>query len=132
MLLKEEITCFGEVLIDRFKNSDGTEQDAFGGAPANTAMGLAILDAPVSFIGKVGSDAAGDFLITELQKYGVSTEQVVVSPTEPTTVAFVALTAEGERSFTFQEGAHSAIRPDEVSLPPYTAIFHFGSLTQIL
>ena len=131
----ETVTSFGELLIDRFSTQkpDGTEQvlDAFGGAPANTALGLAKLDITVNFIGKIGNDSAGSFLQQILKQHHVDIEGLVVSDTEPTTVAFVALTAKGERSFTFQKGAHATIQPDEVSLPPDTAIFHFGSLTQI-
>jgi fructokinase len=58
--------CFGELLIDMIATntgslirSDGFEK--FGGAPANTACGLAKLGIPVSFMGKVGNDPFGHF-----------------------------------------------------------------------
>jgi fructokinase len=127
---EQTVQCFGEVLIDRFSSSEGVI-DEFGGAPANTAIGLAKLHVPVAFIGQVGNDKYGAFLRKTLKDNGVNTDQCLVSHTEPTTMAFVTLGPKGERDFTFQEGAHTAIRPFSVTLPTHTELFHFGSLLQI-
>lgn len=135
--MKNQITCFGELLIDMISTNTGSLVDSegflkkFGGAPGNTASGLAKLGVPVSFIGKVGNDPFGKFLKTELDCYGVDTNGLVISKTDRTTLAFVSLTKSGERDFFFYKGAHDTIQPSEVSLPPNTSIFHFGSLTQI-
>lgn len=131
------ITCFGELLIDMISSNTGSLVASkgflkkFGGAPGNTASGLAKLGVPVSFIGKVGSDPFGVFLKASLEKYGVDTKGLVVSKGERTTLAFVSLTSSGERDFFFFKGAHDTILPTETALPPKTGIFHFGSLTQI-
>jgi len=132
-----QITCFGELLIDMISSNTGSLVASksflkkFGGAPGNTASGLAKLGVPVSFIGKVGNDPFGTFLKASLDKYGVDTKGLVISKTDRTTLAFVSLTATGERDFYFFKGAHDTIQPTEVTLPPTTSIFHFGSLTQI-
>ncbi len=131
------ITCFGELLIDMISSNTGSLVASkgflkkFGGAPGNTASGLAKLGVPVSFIGKVGNDPFGTFLKASLEKYGVDTKGLVISKTDRTTLAFVSLTATGDRDFYFFKGAHDTIVPTEVTLPPTTSIFHFGSLTQI-
>src|SRR5258707_514215 len=106
------VTCFGELLIDMISTSTGSLVDSegflkkFGGAPGNTASGLAILGIPVSFIGKVGDDPFGAFLKQTLEKYGVNTSGLVVSKSDRTTLAFVSLTEKGDRDFMFFKGAH--------------------------
>lgn len=131
------VTCFGELLIDMISTNTGSLVSSdgflkkFGGAPGNTASGLAKLGVPVSFIGKVGNDPFGIFLKTELESYCVDTKGLVISKVDRTTLAFVSLTKGGQRDFNFYKGAHDTIQPSEVTLPSHTAIFHFGSLTQI-
>jgi fructokinase len=131
------VTCFGEILIDMISTNTGNLLTSrgflkkIGGAPGNTASGLAKLAVPVSFLGKVGTDPFGAFIKASLDKYGVDTKGLVMSKTSKTTLAFVSLTDTGERDFVFFKGAHDTLRPSEVTLPPNTFIFHFGSLTQI-
>ena len=131
------ITCFGELLIDMISTNTGNLVVSkgflkkFGGAPGNTAAGLAKLGVPTAFIGKVGNDPFGTFLKTSLDAYGVDTKGLVISKIDRTTLAFVSLTTAGERDFYFFKGAHDTILPSETSLPADTFLFHFGSLTQI-
>lgn len=130
------ITCFGELLVDMISMNPGSLVQSegflkkFGGAPANTASGLAKLGVPVNYICKVGADPFGEFLKSELKNFGVNIAGIVTSPTGTTTLAFVSLTQEGERDFFFIRGVHDKIIPQEVELPKNTGIFHFGSLTQ--
>lgn len=135
-MIPSPVVCFGELLIDVISTDTGSLIKAkgflkkFGGAPANTAAGLAKLGVPVGFIGKVGDDPFGHFLKGVLDENGVDTDSLILSRTEKTTLAFVSLTESGERDFTFYRGAHEAIEPSEVNLPKDTFLFHFGSLTQ--
>lgn len=131
------VLCFGELLIDMIATNTGslTQSDGFlkkfGGAPANTACGLAKLGIPVSFMGKVGDDPFGQFLKQTLEANHVQTNHLILSNDFPTTLAFVSLTETGERDFVFYKGAHDQINPNEVTLPKDLSLFHFGSLTQI-
>lgn len=131
------IVCFGELLIDMISTTVGDLQNSegflkkFGGAPANTAAGLAKLGLSVRFMGKVGDDPFGHFLKSTLDEVDVETDRLLMSKTDKTTLAFVSLGPNGERDFTFYKGAHENINPSEVSLPNDTFLFHFGSLTQI-
>ncbi len=133
---QSKIVCFGELLIDMISTTTGDLIESeeflkkFGGAPANTASGLAKLGTPVSFIGKVGKDPFGRFLKKELEKNHVETSSLILSQNQKTTLAFVSQTKTGGRDFYFYKGAHDQITTEEVDLPQNTAIFHFGSLTQ--
>jgi len=136
MPTQPKVTCFGELLIDMISTTIGdltqTENflKKFGGAPANTAVGLAKLGTNVSFIGKVGNDPFGHFLKKELENQNVDTSSLVVSDDQRTTLAFVSQTKTGGRDFYFFRGAHETVSEEEVSLPQNTIIFHLGSLTQ--
>lgn len=102
----------------------------FGGAPANTAIGLAKLGIPASFMGKVGNDPFGDFLAKTLDDYGVNTKFLFRSKTKPTTLAFVSLTADGKPDFVFYKGAHDDINGEEITLPSETQLVHLCSVVQ--
>lgn len=135
-MIKAQVVCFGELLIDMIAMNPGSLVESegflkkFGGAPANTASGLAKLRVPVSFIGKVGQDPFGLFLKQSLNSYKVNTEHLVMSEIGTTTLALVSLTKAGERDFFFIRGVHDKVTVNEVNLPKNTQILHFGSLTQ--
>jgi len=102
-----KIVCFGEALIDFFAQPVATPETPrvfvqhAGGAPANVAVGVARLGAPSQFVGALGADMFGDFLLESLRATGVGTDYVVRTDAAPTALAFVALDHEGERSFSF-------------------------------
>ena len=97
----------GEVVSDIYR--DESESDVElpftarpGGAPANVAVASARLGSEAAFIGSVGEDLFGDFILRALQAEGVDTS--VVRRCEPptrTSLAFVEVAADGDRSFTF-------------------------------
>ena len=101
------IACFGEALIDFLAapppTDDGPRQFVrnAGGAPANVAVGIARLGGNARFIGMLASDMFGDFLLAELLRHGVDVTMVCRTDAAPTALAFVSLTADGERSFSF-------------------------------
>ena len=101
------IVCFGEALIDFFAQPVDTPatprsfvQHA-GGAPATVAVPPARLGAPTQFVGALGADMFGDFLLESLHAAGVGTGNVVHTGDARTALAFVAIDHEGERSFSF-------------------------------
>ena len=129
----------GELIVDMIALETGklTETSGFlknfGGAPGNTAIGLAKLGIKVGYVGKVGNDSFGEFLINTLQRNGVDTTGVIKDNYKRTTLAFVSLTETGERDFTFYRGAHEQISPENVreDIINQAKVFHFGSLLQI-
>ncbi|MCF7749795.1 carbohydrate kinase [Bacillus subtilis subsp. subtilis] len=102
-----KIVCFGEILIDLLAQPPATPDTprAFlqyaGGAPANVAVAAARLGADTHFAGMLGRDMFGDFLADSLAQAGVATDCIVRTDAAKTALAFVALDAHGERSFSF-------------------------------
>ncbi|MGB9429634.1 MAG: carbohydrate kinase [Gammaproteobacteria bacterium] len=101
------VVCFGEALID-FLAAPSTGQQApqqfvrhAGGAPANVAVAVAQLGVPSVFVGMLGRDMFGDFLLERLKFAGVSTYYVARTDVAKTALAFVSLNALGERQFSF-------------------------------
>lgn len=105
----KSVLCFGEALIDFLhvgkKNIDGLALADFrqfpGGAPANVAVAVARLGSQARFAGQVGDDQFGHFLDDALLHYGVDTRFLHKHPSAPTTLAFVFLDGDGDRSFSF-------------------------------
>ena len=133
-----DVTALGEILIDFTpygKSEAGQrvfEQNP-GGAPANVLACLNKCGKKTAFIGKVGDDMHGQFLVDVLKNSGICTEGVVVDDSVFTTLAFVALSDTGERSFSFarKPGADTCLRQDELKeeLIRDSKVFHIGSLS---
>lgn len=135
-----KVICIGEMLIDfvctqvnsGLKNGCDFIKKP-GGAPANVAACIAHLGGDARFVGAVGNDPFGHYLIDSLQSYKVNVDSVQMLST-PTTLAFVSLADEGEREFIFNRGADELLslteQEQEVLLD--NAIVHLGSATALL
>lgn len=128
----------GELLID-FTPSGTNERGVHmfaknpGGAPANVLAMAARLGGRTAFIGKVGRDSFGDFLRSVLVQNGVDGSGLVVDGSVPTTLAFVQLDENGDRSFTFYRnpGADRMLTTMDLNVEVINncQIFHFGSVS---
>ncbi|WP_113672500.1 carbohydrate kinase family protein [Vallitalea guaymasensis] len=103
-----KLITIGEALIDFIPNKKQCrlkEVEYFtkspGGAPANVAACASILGSQVKFISKLGYDAFGDFLIDTLKDAKVNVDDVLRTTAANTGLAFVSLTDDGERDFSF-------------------------------
>lgn len=134
--------CLGEALIDFVALESGVDlagasgfKKAPGGAPANVAVGLAKLGVATGFIGKVGDDPFGHFMADTLRGQGVDVSHLGFTGEARTALAFVALTAEGERDFVFygQPSGDMLLEPDEIEADfiASASAFHYGSITTI-
>ena len=133
-----DIVALGELLIDftdSGRSPDGMklfEQNP-GGAPANMLTAASHMGFKTAFIGKVGCDMHGRFLIDTLRKENIDTKAIIEDKDFFTTLAFVALDENGERSFSFarKPGADTMLREDEIDIKLLEdcKIFHFGSLS---
>ncbi len=135
------VVCFGEALID-FLNTSSSAEDGLrisrfaqypGGAPANAAVAVSKLGGDAAFVGQLGEDRFGDFLLESLQAYGVDTSLVLRHPSAPTALAFVFLDDSNDRHFEFvrQATADLVMRSDQVSdawFPP-NSMLHLCSNT---
>lgn len=135
---KFDIIALGEALIDFTDvglNEAGIrlfEQNP-GGAPANMLTAASHMGYHTAFIGKVGKDMHGAFLIDTLKKENIDTSMVIEDENVFTTLAFVQIAASGEREFSFgrKPGADTCLKPEELDLTTIRAarVFHFGTLS---
>jgi fructokinase len=135
---KFDVVTLGEILIDFTSAGFGPEGQLLyernpGGAPANVAVAVSRLGGRAAFIGTTGDDPFGAFLSETLERYGVETRGMSVSKEHHTTLAFVTLSSDGERSFSFcrNPGADTALSLDRVGFELVTGarILHVGSLS---
>ena len=132
-----DVVALGELLMDlTYQGKSEHDKDLFeanpGGAPANVVSCLSKLGRKTAFVGKVGNDYFGHRLRRVLEAMGVSTEGLVMDDKAPTSLAFVHLTRDGERSFSFYRtnGADTRLHPEELKPSLFnTRLFHFGSLS---
>lgn len=68
----------------------------FGGKGGNQAVAAARAGVPVSFVGAVGDDAQGRFLIDALHEAGVDTQAVAVLPGVPSGMSVAISDAQGD------------------------------------
>ena len=110
-----EILCVGEAVIDLFAPTGVSlkEADRFsraaGGGPANTAVCLARLGRDVGFIGCVGADSLGDYLIELITSEGVETSQFRALEGHFTTTALIASPTPEQQDFTIFRGADAEL-----------------------
>lgn len=127
-----DVLCVGEMVIDFLPgNEAGSYIRNAGGAPANVAIAVAKNGLKSGFLGKVGNDDFGRFLISTLEENGVENVCKEMTSEAVTTMAFVTLHDGGERTFTFarKPGAdmllsEKDIRPEDIDL---CTVVHAGS-----
>ncbi|WP_139905560.1 aminoimidazole riboside kinase [Clostridium thermarum] len=136
------VFTIGEALIDFIPEQKGIAlkdvlsfEKAPGGAPANVAATVARLGGNSCFIGKLGEDAFGDFLVETLQEVGVGTAYVQRTDQANTALAFVSLKEDGERDFSFYRNPSADMLLDESEINPkwFTTgdILHFCSVSLV-
>ena len=80
-----------------------------GGCANNTAIALARLGIPVGAIGKVGTDAFGDFILQGLADNDVNAAGMRQDADASTSFTFVAIASDGERTFYHYIGANGTL-----------------------
>ena len=133
-----DIVAIGELLIDFAPVPDQTGiypvmKANPGGAPANFLAALSKYGAKTAFIGKVGADSFGYLLKNTMEEVGVDTTGMILDDSVFTTLAFVTLDKNGDRSFSFarKPGADTCLTWEEIdqSLLKNTRAVHFGTLS---
>ena len=133
------IFCIGEILADITADvrADGTRRETFcaGGAPFNVACDIRALGGKAGFFGSTGSDKTGEMLKEEAERCGFDALFLRTSG-RATTLAYVEISAGGERSFTFRADGTSdddlsfddAVKFLTENVAGSGDIVHFGSL----
>lgn len=85
-----------------------------GGKGANQAVGIARLGAKTTFIGAVGRDMIGDFLVQGLESNGIDTAWVRRDPDCTTGCAFIMLFPNGNNSIVVDPAANFSLKPADI------------------
>ena len=127
-----DLYSVGEMLVDFLPGSEpGSYIRNAGGAPANVAIAAARNGLEAAMCCSVGDDDFGRYLLGTLRENRVRCIRREPCREAVTTMAFVSLTEEGERSFTFvrKPGADMFLREEDVREADIrdTVIVHAGS-----
>jgi fructokinase len=134
-----KIVALGEVVADIYRDESKSAVEMPltarpGGAPANVAVAAARLGSEAAFMGSVGEDLFGDFILRALEAEGVDTSAVQrCEPPTRTSLAFVEVAADGDRSFTFYRSdpaADELLSPEDVVREKISgaSFVNFGSI----
>ena len=86
-----------------------------GGKGANQAVAAALLGAEVTMIGRVGDDAYGRQLVESLQRRGVDTRPVAVTPGVTSGLALIGVEDSGQNAITVIGGANACLSAADVA-----------------
>jgi len=134
------VVVLGEVIADLAlgpRGGHGSQQLTAhpGGSPANVAVGLARLEVPASFAGRLSNVGLGPWLREHLASSGVDLSLSVAAP-ENCTLALVGLTEQGTPSYTFYVDGTADWQWQANELPDVrrlgAAAVHAGSLAVAL
>lgn len=101
---------------------------SLGGSVSNTGIGMKLLGADVELMGMVGNDAFGSMVLSELEKYEISTETMIVREDIGTSYSVILAPAGIDRIFLHHTGANDKFTLDDVDLEKVKNVnlFHFG------
>ena len=102
-----------------------------GGDAMNTSVRLKSLGLPVSFVGTVGSDAAGDFLLQKME--GMDLRGVRRTDEVQSAVCVALVEANGQRRFLYNPGSNKMVSGENITEELFkdAALFHAGGLMQM-
>ncbi len=87
-----------------------------GGKGANQAAAAALLGGSVMLAGRIGRDAFGDQMRSNLESIGVDTHLVITDPDAPSGVASIVVDEKGENRIIVVAGANGQVTPFDVEL----------------
>ena len=103
-----------------------------GGAPANVSVAAVKSGVKSYFVGQVGKDSFGDYLVESLASTGVDITHLYQSTKANTALAFVTLSKEGERDFIFYRNpsADQLLEAEQIPITILSnALLHFCSVS---
>lgn len=140
--MSQKLCAIGEALIDFIPEEKGSLlkdvihfQRVAGGAPANVAGACAKLGGEARMITQLGADAFGDYIMECLEQAGIDTSFIARTAKADTALAFVSLTAEGNRDFQFyrRHSADLTLSPNQIvkAMLKDCGILHFCSVSLV-
>lgn len=124
---KLDVVGFGALNVDRLYNVNKIaheDEEAFitdfnqscGGSAANTITGLSRLQIKTGFTGKVADDNDGSLLLENLQKEGVNTDGVIISPNGRSGNVTGFVDRSGQRALYVDPGVNDLIEYSELEI----------------
>lgn len=86
-----------------------------GGCANNSSIGLARLGFSGGAMGKVGTDGFGDFVLRRLNENDVDTRGIIRTTEANTSMTFVMIAPDGERTFLHYIGANATISEKDIN-----------------
>jgi fructokinase len=129
------IVVAGESLVDLLVRRDGGVSATPGGGPFNVARALGRLGEPVTFLGRLSTDAFGRLLRARLVADGVDL-RLAPATDDPTLLAVADIDEDGIATYQFHSVGSAAVGlssgdiPD--GLPTDTTALHVGTLGLVL
>lgn len=123
--MTNKVVVLGSLNVDRILQMDrvpepgetlalNNQDMAGGGKGANQAIAAARSGAQTSFIGRVGADENGKFMLQQLVNSGVTTDLVAVDEDAGTGQAFVMVEKSGENRILIYGGANAQLSATDV------------------
>ena len=94
------------------------------GTAAGTSVDLAKLGADVLAMGAIGEDAAGDFIVDTMSRYGIDTGGLKRKPGVQTSATMLPIRPNGERPALHVLGANAELTEEDVDLDAVRAARH--------
>ena len=109
------------IYSERFPNpgetvTGGVFKQFLGGKGANQAVASARSGSKTIFIGKIGTDAFGDQMISQLKSEGINIEHIIRDSHESSGVAFILIDKTGENMISVAPGANFNLTPDDIKV----------------
>jgi len=106
------------IFVDRFPEIGETIKgnsilSALGGKGANQAISVKKLNGDVIFIGRLGDDYFGKFLLKELDSFGID-YKIVIEKESHTGVAIINVDRSGKNKIVIYEGANGKVGEEEI------------------
>ena len=97
----KKIMAIGEALIDFIPSQDGSYMPHLGGAPCNVAGAYVKLSGQATLLTQLGDDLFGQRIRKELIETGIDVSALPMTKEAKTSLAFVGLSDNGQRTFSF-------------------------------
>ena len=123
----KKTTNIGDVLQPGKLIQIGKAEVSTGGSVSNTGLGMKLLGADVTLMGKIGCDEFGDMICGILEKYNVK-GGMIRSKEESTSYSVVLAVPGIDRIFLHNPGANDSFYASDVDKEALSeaALFHFG------
>lgn len=121
-----DVTCLGNLVADALvKPVDAMPEEGklqlvdqlelnTGGCATNSAIALAKLGMTPAIIGKIGNDGFGNYMLSELRRWGVNTSGLKMEYGLATSASVVMINSRGERSFWHCLGANAQFGEEDI------------------